>query len=69
MMETMRGVTLWASWAPRSGFVPGEKDIVGKQSWLGSRVWKHPRHAIEEHEIPTPVPGLVVVARASGCWP
>lgn len=66
-MKTMSGVTLRADWAPRPGFVPGEKDLPGRQSYLGSRVWKNPRLALEDHLLPAPGPGQVLVAvRACG---
>lgn len=66
-MEKMRTVTLRADWAPRPGFTLGAKDIEGCQTYLGSQVWKAPRLAIEEREVPTPGPGEVLVeVRACG---
>ena len=43
MEGKMRGVTLLADWDPRPDFVLGPKDIEGKQTYLGSRVWRNPR--------------------------
>lgn len=66
-MEMMRCVTLTADWEPRPGFVPGAKDIEGRQSYLGSRVWRHPRLALAGCEVPQPGPGEVLVkVRACG---
>ena len=54
MEGKMRGVTLFADWDPRPDFVLGPKDIEGKQTYLGSRVWRNPRVKIEDVEIPQP---------------
>lgn len=51
----MRAVTLNADWDPKPGFVPGSKDINGKLTYLGSRVWRNPRIQIVDK--PKPVPG------------
>ncbi|GAB4347036.1 MAG: scyllo-inosose 3-dehydrogenase [Candidatus Abyssubacteria bacterium] len=48
----MKTVRLAAEWSPRKGFVPGTKDIEGKLTYLGSRVWRNPRVTVEER--PTP---------------
>ncbi len=51
----MRAVTLFADWQPKPGFKLGAKDIEGKLTYLGSKVWRNPR--IELIEKPEPVPG------------
>src|SRR4030042_47826 len=54
MAQKMRGVTLVAEWKPRLDFVLGSKDIEGKQTYLGSKVWKNPRIEIREYDMPEP---------------
>jgi threonine dehydrogenase-like Zn-dependent dehydrogenase len=54
MAKTMKGVTLHAEWDPKPGFKPGPKDINGKQTYLGSLVWRHPGMRIEDHKVPKP---------------
>ena len=61
MENTMAGVTLIADWAPKPGFKLGAKDIEGRQTYLGSQVWRNPRFEIREYEIPTPGPEEVVI--------
>ena len=54
MKGKMLGVTLVADWEPKPGFKLGSKDIEGRQTYLGSQVWRHPRFEIREYDIPTP---------------
>jgi threonine dehydrogenase-like Zn-dependent dehydrogenase len=54
MAQKMKGVTLVADWVPRPDFVLGSKDIEGKQTYLGSKVWKNPKMEIRDYEIPEP---------------
>ena len=61
MKGKMRGVTLFADWDPRPGFVLGAKDIEGKQTYLGSRVWRNPTIKIVDHDIPVPGPREVLL--------
>ena len=61
MEGKMRGVTLFADWDPKPDFVLGPKDIEGKQTYLGSRVWRNPRVEIVEHDIPKPGPRDVLL--------
>jgi threonine dehydrogenase-like Zn-dependent dehydrogenase len=61
MKGKMRGVTLSADWDPKPDFVLGPKDIEGKQTYLGSRVWRNPRVEIVESDIPTPGPREVLL--------
>lgn len=44
----MKGVRLHARWDPRADFTLGTKDIPGKVSWLGSKVWRYPEVKVEE---------------------
>jgi scyllo-inosose 3-dehydrogenase len=61
MQEKMNAVRLYAEWHPKNDFKLGQKDIEGKQTYLGSRVWRNPEIKIEEVDIPKPGIGEVVV--------
>lgn len=60
-MKAMRAVRLHAKWEPKSDFVLGAKDVEGQQSYLGSKVWRHPEMVIEDVPIPKPGPGQVLI--------
>jgi len=57
----MKGVTLVADWDPKPGFNLGPKDIDGRQTYLGSLVYRNPRIEIREYDIPTPGPEEVLL--------
>jgi threonine dehydrogenase-like Zn-dependent dehydrogenase len=57
----MKTVTLFADWEPKPDFKLGSKDIDGKLSYLGSKVWRNPSIKIVEKSIPKPGPGQVIV--------
>ena len=61
MKGKMQGVTLVADWEPKPGFKLGAKDIEGRQTYLGSQVWRNPRLEIREYDIPTPGPEEVLM--------
>jgi threonine dehydrogenase-like Zn-dependent dehydrogenase len=61
MAEKMRAVRLHADWEPKSDFKLGAKDIDGRQTYLGSKVWRNPQIKIEAVDIPKPGPGEVLV--------
>jgi scyllo-inosose 3-dehydrogenase len=61
MNRKMPGVTLIADWDPRPGFKLGVKDIEGRQTYLGSQVWRNPRLDIRDYDIPTPGPEQVLL--------
>ena len=61
MKGKMQGVTLVADWEPKPGFKLGKKDIEGRQTYLGSQVWRNPRLEIREYDIPTPGPEEVIL--------
>jgi len=44
----MKGVRLHAQWDPRADFTLGAKDIQGRVTWLGSKVWRYPQVKVEE---------------------
>ncbi|OHB45085.1 MAG: alcohol dehydrogenase [Planctomycetes bacterium GWC2_49_10] len=48
----MKAVVLRANWAPKSDFVLGSKDVSGKLTYNGSRVWKNPTLEIADIEKP-----------------
>jgi scyllo-inosose 3-dehydrogenase len=50
----MKSVCLYADWDPKPEFKLGHKDIEGKLTYLGSKVWRNPR--IQMIEKPVPVP-------------
>src|SRR5512143_2681597 len=61
MKGTMQGVTLIADWSPKPSFRLGAKDIEGRQTYLGSQVWRNPRFEFREYNIPTPGPEEVLL--------
>ncbi len=61
MNGKMEGVTLVADWDPKPGFKLGSKDIEGRQTYLGSQVWRHPRLEIRDYDIPVPGPEQVLL--------
>ncbi len=48
----MKAVILLAEWAPKPEFKLGNKDIDGKLTYLGSRVWKNPELSIQDIATP-----------------
>ncbi|HEX9970502.1 MAG TPA: scyllo-inosose 3-dehydrogenase [bacterium] len=63
----MRTVSLMADWKPKADFKLGHKDIDGKLTYLGSKVWKNPRIEIVEKN--TPVSGadeVLIEVKACG---
>ena len=63
---TMKAVRMYADWDPRPGFKLGLKDIEGRQTYLSSRVWRHPKIKIEEVEVPRPK-GSEVLLEVKAC--
>jgi threonine dehydrogenase-like Zn-dependent dehydrogenase len=61
MQGKMQGVTLYADWDPKPDFKLGPKDIEGRQTYLGSKVWRNPRIEIVGHDVPTPGPNEVLL--------
>jgi scyllo-inosose 3-dehydrogenase len=61
MSNKMQGVTLVADWSPKPGFKLGAKDIEGRQTYLGSQVWRNPRFEIRDYAVPTPGPEEVLL--------
>ena len=63
----MRGVELQAKWDPAEDYRLGPKDIEGKSTYLGSRVWRYPKLSVVEKPTPKIGPGDVLVkVRACG---
>ena len=52
----MNTACLFADWEPKPGFKLGPKDIEGKLTYLGSKVWRNPRIQFVEKEVPKPGP-------------
>ncbi len=61
MQGKMKGLTLFADWEPKPDFKLGPKDIEGRQTYLGSKVWRNPRLETIEYDIPTPGPNEVLL--------
>jgi threonine dehydrogenase-like Zn-dependent dehydrogenase len=57
----MKCAVLHAEWSPGDGFCLGNKDVEGKLTYLGSRVWRNPRVVIEEQPEPQPGPRDVLI--------
>ncbi len=57
----MKTVTLVADWDPKPDFVLGSKDIDGKLTYLGSKVWRNPRTEIIEKPVPKVGPTEVLI--------
>ena len=61
MNGKMQGVTLVADWDPKPDFKLGSKDIEGRQTYLGSQVWRNPKLSIDAHPIPEPADDEVLI--------
>ncbi len=57
----MRTGSLTAEWNPKPGFKLGSKDIEGKLTYLGSKVWRNPRIEIREKDVPECGPEDVLI--------
>ncbi len=57
----MKTVTLFADWDPKPEFKLGSKDIDGKLTYLGSKVWRNPRVEIVEKDAPKNGPSEVLI--------
>lgn len=57
----MKSGTLFAEWDPKPDFKLGAKDIDGKLSYLGSKVWRNPHVELIEKEVPVPGPTEVLI--------
>lgn len=63
----MRAVVLNADWEPKPDFKLGSKDVEGKLTYLGSKVWRNPRIEILDKDTPVPGPSEVLIeVRACG---
>lgn len=57
----MKAVQLNANWEPKPDFTLGAKDIEGKLTYLGSKVWRNPNVEVVEKPKPEIGPGDVLV--------
>lgn len=62
----MKSVRLYAKWDPRPDFKLGLKDIDGKLTYLGSRVWREPEVKEEEMEVPK-IKDTEVLVKVKAC--
>ncbi|MCD6104036.1 MAG: alcohol dehydrogenase catalytic domain-containing protein [Thermotogaceae bacterium] len=66
----MKAVRLHATWDPKPDFVLGPKDVEGKTTWLGSKVWRYPKVVVEdvqEPKIKKPTEVLIQVRACGIC--
>ncbi|HEW91133.1 MAG TPA: alcohol dehydrogenase [Thermotogaceae bacterium] len=63
----MKAVRLHAKWEPRPDFVLGSKDIEGKMTWLGSKVWRYPEIRIEEVPEPKIEKPTEIIIKVKAC--
>lgn len=59
--KKMKAYCLVADWDPRPDFRLGSRDIEGKLTYLGSKVWRNPHMEMVEKEIPVPGPDEVLI--------
>ena len=59
--KKMRTACLNADWDPRPDYKLGSRDVEGKSTYLGSKVWRNPRIEFVEKEIPVPGPDEVLI--------
>jgi threonine dehydrogenase-like Zn-dependent dehydrogenase len=65
--KKMKTMCLVADWDPRPDYKLGSRDIEGKLTYLGSKVWRNPRMEMIEKAIPVPGPEEVLIeVRACG---
>lgn len=62
----MKTVTLYADWQPKPDFKLGAKDIDGKLTYLGSKVWKNPELKIVEKDVPK-IESTEVLIKVKAC--
>jgi scyllo-inosose 3-dehydrogenase len=61
MAKKMKTVVLDATWDPKPDFKLGSKDVEGKLTYLGSKVWRNPQLKIVEKDIPEIGPTDVLI--------
>jgi threonine dehydrogenase-like Zn-dependent dehydrogenase len=65
--KKMQTRCLVADWDPRPDYKLGSRDIEGKLTYLGSKVWKNPRIESVDKDIPVPGPeDILVEVKACG---
>ncbi len=52
MAQKMKAVVLHAKWDPKPEFSLGPKDVDGKLTYLGNKVWRYPEVKVEEVDVP-----------------
>lgn len=57
----MKTGSLFADWDPRPDFMLGSKDIDGRLTYLGSKVWRNPHLEVVEKAVPEPGPTEVLI--------
>ena len=59
--KKMQTRCLVADWDPRPDYKLGSRDIEGKLTYLGSKVWRNPRIESVDKDIPVPGPEDILV--------
>lgn len=57
----MKTVELYADWDPKPDFELGHKDIEGKLTYLGSKVWRNPQIRAVDKQVGEPGPTEVLI--------
>ncbi|HAA82283.1 MAG TPA: alcohol dehydrogenase, partial [Thermotoga naphthophila] len=63
----MKAVRLHAKWDPRPDFKLGPKDVEGKLTWLGSKVWRYPEVRVEEVPEPKIEKPTEIIIKVKAC--
>ncbi len=61
IIKKMKAIVLSAKWDPKQSFKIGDKDIEGKLTYLGSKVWRFPSVKVVEKERPIPRSNEVLI--------
>ena len=65
--KKMQTRCLVADWDPKPDYKLGSRDIEGKLTYLGSKVWRNPRIESVDKDIPVPGPeDILVEVKACG---
>lgn len=60
-LKKMKTYSLVADWDPRADYKLGSRDVEGKRTYSGSKVWRNPRIEMIEKDIPVPGPEEILV--------
>jgi len=63
----MKAIRLYAKWDPRNNYRHNPKDIPGKLSWTGNKVWRYPELRVEEVPEPKIEKSTEVIIKVKAC--